>query len=64
MLVSVPMSCTHVNVLVLYIWPVIFCYINQIYSSSHPVYILFPTDMSLHVTPETDVILQFLFQNN
>lgn len=64
MFVSVPMGCTHINVLVLYIWPVIFCYINQIYSNSHPVYIFLPTDMALHITPESYVIFKFLFQND
>ena len=61
---SVSFGCPQIYVLAFYIGPVVFCHIYKIYSNHHPVDILLPAHMTLHITPISDVILQFLFQNN
>ena len=45
-----------------YIEQISFCYFHEIYGNLHPVDIFLPTDMTLDITPISDIEFEFLFR--
>ena len=61
--VSVSVGCPQVYVFAFYIGPVGFCYFHEIYSNLHPVDIFLPTDITLNISPISDIEFELFFKD-
>ena len=46
-----------------YIKKISLCYFHKIYGNIHPIDIFLPTDMTLYVSPISDIEFEFLFKD-
>ena len=63
MFVSVSVGCPYVYVFTIYIKQIIFCYFHEIYGNIHLIDIFLPTDMTLDISPISDIEFEFLFKD-